>query len=99
MTDSDRLLDRLSLKLLAGKLRDRAIVGLLLRTNATVPDILAMQVRDNQSAGERSMFRILTAIGLALEPIDHRTQAYIDEYLAVVRIDEAPESSLFRHVL
>src|SRR5204862_1373363 len=98
-TDADRLLDRLNIKILAGKLCDRAIVGLLLRTRATVADIVAMQVRDYHRAGDRSWVQILTASGLALEPIDRRTQAYIDEYLAVVPIEEAPESPLFRHVL
>src|SRR5205814_5569939 len=99
MTDTDRLLDRLNVKLLAGKLCDRAIVGLLLRTRATVADIVAMQVRDYNREEDRSSVRRLTASGLELEPIDRRTQAYIDEYLEVVPIEEAPESPLFRHVL
>jgi hypothetical protein len=98
MSDSDRLMDRLSVELLAGKLCDRAIVGLLLRTRATVPDIVAMQVRDYHREGDRSWVRLLTVSGFELEPIDRRTQAYIDEYLAVVQIEDAPESPLFRHL-
>jgi hypothetical protein len=96
----ERLMDRISVRTLAAGLRDRAIIALLLTHSAArIEDILTMRVQDYYRIGDRRWVRLLANGVERLEPVDSRLETYLDEYLAVVRIDDDPSSPLFRHLL
>jgi hypothetical protein len=100
VADFEWLLDRISLRLLATGLRDRAVIALLLtHTSATIEGIVAMQVRDYYRLGDRRWVRLMAHGVERFEPVDPGLEAYIDEYLAVVRIEDDPSGPLFRHLL
>jgi site-specific recombinase XerD len=100
MTDFERLMDRISIRTLAAGLRDRAIIALLLTHSAArVEDIIKMRVQDYYRTGDRRWVRLLANGVERLEPLEGKLEAYLDEYLAVVRIDDDPSSPLFRRLL
>jgi hypothetical protein len=58
-----------------------------------------MRVQDYYRIGDRSWVRLLANGVERLEPVDGKLETYLDEYLAVVRIEDDPNSPLFRHLL
>jgi hypothetical protein len=98
--DSQPLTDCIGVRALAIGLRDRAVMALFLTHSAVrVENIVAMQVRDYYLLGDRRWIRLMADGVERLEPVDGRLETYIDEYLAVVRIEDDPSSPLFRHLL
>src|SRR5258708_36572295 len=95
MAEAQRLIDDFEPRTIAN-LRDRAIIGIMGYAQAPVDDVIAMQVRDYYSLGDRRWVRLWENGIERHEIVDRRLEPHIDAYLAVAAIADAPRSPLFR---
>ena len=78
-------------------LHDRALIGAMVYTFASVSAVLRMRVRDYFVQGRRGWVRLHEKGGKEHEvPCHHNLEQYLDSYLATARIAEDLAGPLFR---
>ena len=81
----------------AHRLRDRALIGVMVYTFARVNAVLEMKVRDYFVQGRRGWVRLHEKGGKEHEvPCHHNLEQYLDEYIAAAGIAGDPDGPLFR---
>ena len=79
------------------RLRDRALIGVMVYTFARVNAVIGMKVKDYFTQGRRGWVRLHEKGGKEHEvPCHHTLEKLLDEYIAAAGIAGDPEGPLFR---
>ena len=96
--EARQLLDSIDGSTIIG-LRDRALIGVLVHSFASVSAAIGMNVADYYSQGRRMWFRLHEKGGKRHEvPAHHNAERYVDEYLEAAGIGDQQKGPIVRTV-